>query len=326
MIIVLHGEDSFRSRQRLKKLKEGFKNKYDSRGLNITTLDGAKLTLEDFNTAAATHGFLSKKRLIVIENLGHNSNKALRDSIQDNVSALPDAENVVIFWEDGTQTKRGRKKSEPLFGLTAGPGVVIEAFPRLTESQMNQWAKKEAASRGAKIGSAALQLMVGLVGEDLWRMNTEIDKLAHYKRGGEITEQDVAALVRAKFDNDIFELTDALAEQDQAKALKLLDEHFSEGVAGQYLLTMLSRQFRILLQVKDELERGQAPSVLAEVLGLHPFVVRKAVNQAKGFTRQRLLAIYHKFLQLDERLKSSAVDQRLLFDLFTVEAALPDLQ
>ncbi|MBU1890548.1 hypothetical protein KJ782_03620, partial [Patescibacteria group bacterium] len=83
MILLLHGPNTFLSRQRLRKLIEGFKKKYDPRGFNIVRLSGSTLTLEDFNKAAATHGFLSKKRMLIIENLGQNKNKTLLDTVRD---------------------------------------------------------------------------------------------------------------------------------------------------------------------------------------------------------------------------------------------------
>ncbi|MDD5567225.1 MAG: DNA polymerase III subunit delta [Patescibacteria group bacterium] len=321
MIILLHGEDTFRSRQRLKKLKEGFKQKYDPRGLNILQLDGKTLTLEDFNKAVATQGFLSKKRMLVIENLSENKNKPLLEIIRDSLSGLPAEENVVVFWEGGAKKSRGRKESTPLFGLKPSAGVVIEAYPQLKGLKVSQWVKREVAERDSKIEPKALALLISLVGEDLWRMSTEIDKLASYKHGGIITEADVSVLVRAKYDTDIFKLTDALSSQDQATALRLLDEQISSGTPIPYLLTMLIRQFRILLQVKDYLENQGNPYQVGPALKLHPFVAQKAVNQVKNFSFAKLKKTYRRLLWLDEKTKSSSYDPQIFFDLFTVEAS-----
>ncbi len=321
MIILLHGEDTFRSRQRLIKLKEGFKKKYDPRGLNIIQLDGTSLNIEDFNKAVATYGFLSSRRMIVIENLSQNKNKSFIETVRDALSELPEKENVVIFWEGKVKKTRGRKKAETLFGLKAGEGIIIEEYHRLQGAKINQWVKKEITARESKIEPRALSLLVSLVGDDLWRMTSEIDKLVNYKKGVAITEADVALIVRAKFDTDIFKLTDALATQDQALALKLLDDQITSGTAIPYLLTMLIRQFRILIQVKDFLEQGGGPQQAAQVLKLHPFVAMKSVQQANNFSLDKLKKIYRSLLQVDERIKSSSFNQRVFFDLLTVEAS-----
>ncbi len=320
MIILLYGDDTFRSRQHLKILKTGFKNKYDPRGLNIIQLEGSDLNQEDFNKAVATYGFLSSRRLIIIDNLSRNKNKVLIDTVQNTLSELPEKENVVILWEDKNKSVRGRKTSDPVFGLKAGKGVIIYYYPLLKRPKLNQWVKNEITKRGSKIELKALALLLSLVGDDLWRMTSEIDKLVSYKQGSVIDEDDVALLVRAKFDTDIFKLTDALATRDTVTALRLLDDQISSGVALPYILTMLIRQFRILLQTRDYLDAGNQPSRLASELGLHPFVANKAVLQSKYFTIKQLKKIYRGLLRLDEKLKSSGFNQRVFFDLFAIEA------
>ncbi|MFA5107792.1 MAG: DNA polymerase III subunit delta [Patescibacteria group bacterium] len=321
MIILLSGEDTYRSRQRLIKLKNAFKEKYDPRGLNIVTLEGKTLTQENFNQAVATHGFLSTRRMLVIENLSDNKSKVVRETVRDTLSELPAEENIVILWEGkpGGEAKR-KKKTEPLFGLKPGKGVVIETFESLAGAKLSGWIKAECAQRRVTIEPKASALLIVLVGDDLWRMSSEIDKLANYTQGAAITEADVVAVVRAQFDMDIFKLTDALATKDRVTALKLLDDQISGGTPVMYLVTMVIRQFRILIQVKDYLERNEDPRQLAQTLGLHPFVAQKAVAQAKRFTLDQLKKIYQELVRLDERMKSSGFDQRIFFDVFAVEA------
>lgn len=321
MIILLFGEDTYRSHQRQTKLKEAFRKKYDPKGLNIIQLEGKTLTQENFNQAIATHGFLSTRRLIVIQNLSENRSQAVREAVRDALSEMPADENIVIFWEAKTGGEGGkRKKTEPLFGLRPGPGVVLEEFALLEGAKLTRWVKNEFSQRQSSIEPKALTLLVDYVGNDLWRLAGEIEKLANYTGGAAVTEADVALVVRPQFDLNIFKLTDALATKDASTALKLLDDQISAGVAPMYLLAMVVRQFRILIQVKDYLERNENPQLLTQTLGLNPFVARKAVEQARHFTLDQLKKTYRRLLTLDERMKSSGFDQRIFFDVFTVEA------
>ncbi|MBU1890618.1 DNA polymerase III subunit delta, partial [Patescibacteria group bacterium] len=282
---------------------------------------GSTLTLEDFNKAAATHGFLSKKRMLIIENLGQNKNKTLLDTVRDALSELSPEENVVVLWEGIVKKNKRPKRSLPLFGLKTGEGVKVEEYPLLIGAKLNQWIKDEIKHHGSEIEPKALSLLINLVGEDLWRMSTEIDKLASYKRGGKILEADVGLIVRAKFDTDIFKLTDALANQDNVTALKLLDNQITNGAAAPYLLSMLVRQFRILIQTKDYLEHGGSPQQISQDLKLHPYVATKSTQQARQFSLDQLKKIYRSLVRLDERIKTSGHDHRVFFDLFTIEAS-----
>ncbi|MBI3627096.1 hypothetical protein HY224_03555 [Candidatus Uhrbacteria bacterium] len=51
MIFFLHGADTYRSRQKLKEIKDKFRKDVDPSGLNITVLDGAKADLDILSRA-----------------------------------------------------------------------------------------------------------------------------------------------------------------------------------------------------------------------------------------------------------------------------------
>ena len=85
-----------------------------------------------------------------------------------------------------------------------------------------------------------------------------------------------------------------------------------------YLLFMITRQFRILLQVRLLQTANLAPSELAQRLGQHPFVVEKASRQARQFTVPQLEAILGRLLQADLALKSSGINPVLELDMLVV--------
>ena len=49
MIIFLYGADTFRSREKLKSLKDRFIREVDRSGLNLIELDGEKAGINDIN-------------------------------------------------------------------------------------------------------------------------------------------------------------------------------------------------------------------------------------------------------------------------------------
>ena len=82
MINLLQGPDSYRARKKLHYYEAGFKKKYDSAGLNIVRLDGEKLDMEELSKHSGQMGFLSEKRLIVVENLiSKNKSKKIQQEV-----------------------------------------------------------------------------------------------------------------------------------------------------------------------------------------------------------------------------------------------------
>lgn len=325
MIIFLYGADTFRSRQKLKFYREGFKKKYDPQGLNIEILAGEKLNLAEFRKKLGSRGLLAKKRLVIVEELAtKNKSKKIQEEIADYLKSKPlDKDQILIFWEGdlGERRKKGKRIKEvsgPLVDFLSDK-VKVEEFPLLSGYQLNKWVSEEFKKRKGRIDPDALELLIALVGNDLWQMINEMEKLINYKNGKLITKEDVSQFVRAGLDTDIFKLSDALAERRLNLALKLIHDQIESGENELYLLTMLTRQFRILLLVKDAVREESNHYVIASRLGLHPFVCQKALVQVKNFSLTELKSIYQKLLEIDIKIKTSQAEPKVLFDLFIFE-------
>jgi len=318
MIILLHGPDTYRARKKLHYYKAGFKKKYDKAGLNIVHLDGEKLDMEELSKHTGQMGFLSSKRLIVVENLiSRNKSKKIQKEVAEYLDAGWTDDNVIIFLEEAELTRKGKFISSPL--LSRLTKEKHEEFSLLNSTALNRWITTEVKKRGGQIDNPAVLELASLVGSDLWNMSTEIDKLIAYKNGQLIKNDDVKMMVRAKYDENIFHLTDALAAKNASLSFKLLYDQLALGAHELYLLTMLTRQFKILMMVKEVMLKEPNHYTVASRLKLHPFVAQKALSDAGQFTVDELKNIYQHLLEIDIKIKSSSDDPRLLFDRLITE-------
>lgn len=326
MLIYLHGDDTYRLAERLKFLKDGFKKKYDPAGLNMVTLEADKLTIGDFHKHLTAQGLLVKKRMIIIDNLASQAKekkfqKELKEYLES--QSLPE-DNIIIFVEEEAVKER-RKKTTTLSPLAAyfSKNGKPEHYQSLTGYDLNKWVDETIKKRGGKIDRRAAELLISLVGNDLWHLSAEIDKLIAFRNGKLIIAEDIQELVKAKFDTDIFKLTDALSQKSQNLALKLLHDQLSSGAHELYLLTMLIRQFKILLQVKEVAAQEKNYYTVASRLGIHPFVATKALTQVKNFSLAELKKIYQKLLGVDLKIKTSSQAPKTLLDLLIIEICRP---
>jgi len=130
-----------------------------------------------------------------------------------------------------------------------------------------------------------------------------------------ISEEDVEALSRGKIDENIFALSDAIGNKNKAQAIKLLEQEMEAGVAEQYLLTMIIRQFKILLQVKEAIDAGMSQRKITSQLHFHPFVVQKCSGQVGGFSSDLLKKIFSDLLEVDRKIKSGQGDFKAALSL-----------
>jgi len=322
MIIFIYGEDTYRSSQKLKEIKDKFIKEVDESSMNLTTLDGAGLKFEEFNQQVKASPFLSRKRMIIVKNLiSDNKSKEIQKEVVELLNQKgkkDDDANIIVFWES---TDHSKTKSKNALWDRLIKEKFAQEFKPLTPTQLNSWVQNQIEIQGGKIEKQAIPLLASAVGNDLWQMNNEITKLINYRKNKIITQQDIESLVKAKYDDDIFKLVDALGNKDKKQAVKLISDQLNLGSNEMYLLSMLIRQFRILLLIKDlqNDNQGISKDQIAKELRLHPYVAQKALYQSRNFKFAQLKLIYQYLLNIDLQIKTSSAKPKLLFDMFVAQ-------
>ena len=93
-----------------------------------------------------------------------------------------------------------------------------------------------------------------------------------------------------------------------------------QGAHPAGLLVMLTRQVRIIVQVKELAKQGLTRADIQNKLGLtKDFVVRKAAEQASKYSLSRLTQVYHQLLDADLSIKTGKYDGELALNILFAE-------
>ncbi|MBU1164604.1 DNA polymerase III subunit delta [Patescibacteria group bacterium] len=319
MFIFLYGPDTFRSREKLTELKKKFISTVDKSALNLETLDGVKLDLNKFRGAVLAEAFLAKKRMVVVENIFLKPLKKNSHEVLKTLSEIKN-ENIIVFWDGDVGAKKLKDSSAVLFAKLEKERY-SQKFDLLNEAQLRKWVNSKIKTEKGEIDIIAVNMLVNWVGDDLWQMNSEIDKLLAYCKNRKIDAQAVEMMTKNKLEENIFELTDALGQKNKARALKLISDQLESGTPETVLLSKITWQFKNLLQVKSlaDNEPANASYKIAKELGLHPFVVKKSLGQVRNFSLDELKKIYRQLLAIDFSIKTSATSAKTLFDLLVAK-------
>jgi DNA polymerase-3 subunit delta len=334
MIIFIYGEDTFRSRQKLKELKKKFTKELDPGENNLSILDGKNISIKEIGNSIGARSLLSKKRMIIIENIFSAKNKKIFEEILDYLKKIKigESDNIVIFWEDVIKTKNTGSKKIPLAIDSSGKESPLpknkqllfnflakqpytQEFKTLSNIETATWISKKFKERGVAITNQATQTLISLVGNDLWQINNEIDKLANYKTD-KIETEDIKKFIKGNVDENIFSLTDAISSRNKNLAIKLLEEQYEAGLTDSYLINMITRQFKILLQISQALDSRLTSQKIISSLKLHPFVAQKGINQVRGFNLTSLKDILNKLIEIDYLVKTGKGEAKILLNLF----------
>ncbi|MFA5183914.1 MAG: DNA polymerase III subunit delta [Patescibacteria group bacterium] len=301
MIIFLHGSDTFRSRRFLRELQAKFTRDVDPGASSLSVVDGATASLKEISEKLNTGSLFVRKRLVVIEDIFKNKKDQIFTTLTDYLKRLEHRDDDVIIFRDTELDAKNNKlkvEAKKLFAYLAKQPYSQE-FKPLSDSQLSTFIKKEANSYQKEIGVSAASLLINLSGGDLWIIASSLKKLAFAVSTKTIATSDVKEMVSGSYDEDIFGLTDALSAKDKKTAISLLHRQYSAGLSDEYLITMLIRQFKILLQLRSALDDKANPADLASQLRLHPFVVKKGLAQARNFSITALKNYLNRLVRLD---------------------------
>ena len=309
MLILLYGEDTFRSRQKLNQIIKQYQAKHKT-GLNLVRFRENNLDFDKVKQNIEAVSMFDEKKLLILENIFKNKIFSEEFSKYITKSKLKNNQDVfVVLFQEGKLTSPSYKNK----------ASVVEEFKSLKGVELINWLKKEALNNKIDIDSQAVNKLVAYVGDDLWQLSNELNKLGSYKAGQIINEQDVDLLVKAKLDTNIFKTIDALAQRDKRTAFKLLHQHLEQGENEIYLLSMFVYQIRTLIKLKDLMDRGTPYFNLAKKAGLHPFVVQKSSAQLRNFSLDQLKKIYQRLLEIDLGIKRGRWDGPTALDLLIAE-------
>ncbi len=301
MILFLHGNDSYRIHERANVLKDAFRTKFDSHGLNTLRMDGADFDIATLHTQLKTAGLFAQKRFVLLENVWE-----LTAEQQETLHAeLTHVDADTIFCVTAGEPPR---KNNLLFKQLLKSDKV-EEYNELTPVQLRTFIQNTCQSANATIAPDAVEYLAASVGTDLWRLHNELNKLIHFN--SHVTLENVQQFVSASLDENIFHLTDALGNRNLKEASRLLNEQIESGANEQYVLTMLGRHLAALVKVKKTNGRG---------LTMHPYALKKCLAQSRRFSADQLAGLVWRVLEIDQKTKTRVTDTRILLDLLLVEA------
>jgi DNA polymerase-3 subunit delta len=325
MLHVLFGKDSFSLREKLEELRSSL----DADGMldsSTTVLEGSKTSPAEVTAACDTVPFLSAHRLVIVEGLlarlagagrgrrrGPSADAETWLPLADYADRMPPSSHLVLV--DGEI-----KGSNPLLDALKGKADVHEFRPPNPRA-VPEWIRRRAQTLDLKLSGDALRLLADFVGNDLWVLSGELEKLSIFAAGRPVSEDDVRALVSAVRETSIFQLVDAIVEGRPAVAVRLLRQMFEQGGGPQYVLSMIQRQLRHLAMAREMLDAGASGRRIGEALRLRDFAADKLLGQAPRYSAARLQSAFKRLLEADLEIKRGIYDDELALELLVHDLA-----
>jgi len=326
MIIFLYGADTYRSSAQLSLLKKKFTSERSQSNLNISTLSVPGLKIEKFRQAILSSGLFSKKRMIIIENLfKKNATSSIDELIQGITDIIKDIredkKNILIFREEEIEEKGLSDAQKELFTILKKEKFYPEFRP-LTKGKVKIWIEKFIKQNGLTIENQALDYIIDALGNNLWAIKNELNKLIVGLLGNQIQLQDAKNLIKPTAEQNIWNLIDAFGQKNKKLASQLLLEQIDAGMTTDYIISMLNYQYKIIIRMKSYVSGKSgyiSPHQAAKDLSLHPFVCQKALQQQQNYELKELKKIYQQLLKIDILKKTRQINAEILLNLLILK-------
>lgn len=309
---LLYGEEAYLKKQYKDKLTKAMLPEGDT--VNYAYYEGKGTNPAELIDLAETMPFFADRRLIVVENSGFFKNAT--PELADYIKNMP--ETACFLFVESEVDKRGK-----MYKSVKDKGRAVE-MGRQDEKTLLYWLAGMVKKEGKQIKESTARYLVAKTGTDMENLEKEMEKLFSYTLGQtEITVQDVDEICTTQITNKIFDMVEAVATKQQKRALHYYYDLLALKEPPMRILYLLSRQFKLLMEVKDLSGRGYEKSQIAKTAGLHPFVAGKYIKQCHSFSKEELRSIIEDAANMEEMVKTGRLNDRMSVELFIVKYSSP---
>ena len=182
--------------------------------------------------------------------------------------------------------------------LVKEKGVLLTT-KKMYDRELPEWTQTLVHSKGLTISPKGLALLVDHIGNDLTRIENEIDKLSvNLGKRTTISEDDIEQYIGVSKEYNVFELQSALAARDLARCIRIIQYFEGNPKAGpiQLILPSLYSFFSKVFMVFGAGSSDEKS--VAAAIGVNPYFMKDYMQAAKLYTYpgvEKVLLLLHQY-------------------------------
>lgn len=307
---LLYGGEAYLKKQYKDKLKRALWSEGDT--MNAAFFQGKETNPKELIDLAETMPFFADHRLLMVEDSGFFKSGA--EELAEYLSQVPDTTTFVFVETDVD-------KRSKMFKAMKNHGKVVEFAPQ-SQELLTRWLLGRLKRENKNITKAAMQEFFDRVGMDMGTLDREMEKLICYCMDRDVIERsDVEAVCPQAVTNKIFDMVGAIIECRRRDALEMYYDLLALREPPMRILFLITRQYNILLQLKDLKRRGTNNSEMARAVGIPPFAVSRSLSQASRLSPGSIEHILRYSVEMEEAVKTGQMNEQIAVELVIMEAS-----
>ncbi|HOH69842.1 MAG TPA: DNA polymerase III subunit delta [Sedimentibacter sp.] len=319
--LLLYGDEEYFMDYSVKYIK----NKYiDKSYEDMNYAEFEKLdSLKDIFEFADTFPFMSEKKLCLLKEAGFFTSTGSLDKKE---------EEKLLKYIDGNEDcitifviKDGKPDSRKKIVKKLKDNKAVFEFTRLNEGELTKYITDEFKKNSFKISMSDANYMANNTGYldyessvSLYHVNNEISKImSHNNEKKNITTSDLELLMVKSVESSIFRLVDCICENNKKKSFEILDEMLLNNTPEQFIIHMITRQYRMLYQYVILQKKGYTFNEIINKMKIKNFVASKLEKQSKNLKMETIEYYMRRFLEIDRKIKAGEIDSRIGLEIIT---------
>ena len=302
MVYLLYGTNDFAIQKEIEKITKDFDK------MNISKHDLTEDDIKDVISDAETFSMFADNKVVIVENAAIFTSSGNGDlEILENYLAHINPNTILIFTineEKIDERKKITKKIKKDYKLISFNQN--ETPNSLVRNLLN----------GYNITSSNINLLIDRVGTNPLILENEVNKIKLYKDDKTVTKEDILNLTTKRPEIDIFKLIDDIVMKNKDEALEIYNEMLKVNEEPLKIVILLASQFRLMYQAKELAKKGYSEKNISEVLKVHPYRVKLALQKGKKYKAETLLNYLSVLADIDIAIKTGKTDKNLALELF----------
>ena len=275
-----------------------------------STYDAKELQLENTLEDLDTYGFLSDKKVIIINNIDGINQEDEEKNLKHLYKYLenPNPDNLLIITasklNNTLKVTKELKKKMKYSSVEINPENFIK-------NELKDYT----------LESGVIKLLVEYCKNDITKIENECKKLKTFNfETKKISKSDIEELVIEKLGDEqelTFSFSRSLAEKNKKEALRKYKELLDYQIEPIAIVGLLASQIRIIYQVKTLSNQNLSPYDIAKMLGeKSDYRVKKTKELIRYYSEQELLDLMKTLSDMDIQMKTTDIDPNSLIELF----------
>lgn len=266
------------------------------KGFNQVVLYGRDITIEDLVGQAKRYPMMAERQVVIVKE-GQELSRTIEKLAPYVKNAQPTTVLVVCY----KYKKIDKRKA--LYKALKEHGEFYES-KKLYENQVADWLRRVLIDQGYHIQPKAAQILVDYLGNDLSKVENEINKLMLVMpKGSEITPEAIEENIGISKDFNVFELRKAICFKDIVKAQRIAKYFVQNPKEHPLVLTVgqLYSLFVSILKYHTLLKKDKAS--IARGLGISPFFADEYIAAGRNYPMKKASAAISLIREVDVKSK-----------------------